>query len=672
MIRHVAILLLVLIACLPVVAKVTNCPSGDLHSVTNCIEAPNVVDGDIVKLPHGEFEWCGSGCTYIFTKNITLQGARPYGTLSGFDPNVDTIVTLSITNSPGFNYGGILMQPAHTNVLQAILEMTFTTDTNNPFPGTSTGIISMGHTGNNDHVTGYGYVNGTPGNIRIGYCTITNNAGDGLILACYDIWGLIDHCWLDMTNETASILVHVENGYWGTNNASWGTGTNNYGDGSWVDQPYWGSGKFLFFEDDVFRNGGFDGKYGCRYVCRYCRMTNSAGWMTVHGSEEQGIRGGREVEAYCNDVFRSSDFFFGTLGQMRSGSIIAFSNHISGGYNSYEGIEDYRQFLCSGSLGASSGYNPYDSNDVAGVIWTGTYLGTNITIGFPGVSSITFPITNNPLFVANQWTTNNGWFVLNDINLTNKYAIGSPVTNACASIISNGTNSITINGGASVGAFAQYFCITNGDTVQIRHVMRGLDMGSAGGGGTTFNTLIVNGVAIPMPIAYSGQTNESCYEWSNTASGTLITSGFLFAGTDQAGSIRAGIDIISQVQKPGYTPFTYPHPFVTSATNVSGTCPNIVNATNGIAITPASASGSGGYGGPYTFTASGLPSGLSMDSSGNVTGTPSAAGTTSYSITVSDASSYTNIITCSVTVNQFNAPPAPPPAAGAIVPCPQQ
>jgi hypothetical protein len=60
--------------------------------------------------------------------------------------------------------------------------------------------------------------------------------------------------------------------------------------------------------------------------------------------------------------------------------------------------------------------------------------------------------------------------------------------------------------------------------------------------------------------------------------------------------------------------------------------------------------GSGGVGGPYTFSATGLPAGLTMSSAGTISGTPTATGTFSYTVTVKDSAGNTGTVTCSVTV----------------------
>jgi choice-of-anchor A domain-containing protein len=82
------------------------------------------------------------------------------------------------------------------------------------------------------------------------------------------------------------------------------------------------------------------------------------------------------------------------------------------------------------------------------------------------------------------------------------------------------------------------------------------------------------------------------------------------------------------------------------------------NAVQGVAITPVSLTGSGGAGGAYTYSATGLPPGLTMSSSGVISGTPTASGTFNYTVTITDTGgtqgsgrcSHNGTLTCSITV----------------------
>jgi len=84
-----------------------------------------------------------------------------------------------------------------------------------------------------------------------------------------------------------------------------------------------------------------------------------------------------------------------------------------------------------------------------------------------------------------------------------------------------------------------------------------------------------------------------------------------------------------------------------------------LSAGNGTVGTPysASATASGGTK-PYTYSATGLPTGVSIDSTtGAISGTPSAAGTTTITVTVKDAAAKTATGTAQVTIS---LPPTPP------------
>ena len=76
-----------------------------------------------------------------------------------------------------------------------------------------------------------------------------------------------------------------------------------------------------------------------------------------------------------------------------------------------------------------------------------------------------------------------------------------------------------------------------------------------------------------------------------------------------------------------------------------------INAVKGVAITPVTMVGSGGCGGPYTFSATNLPAGLTMSSGGTISGTPTVSGTFNYTVTITDKCGNKGTVNCSVTVN---------------------
>ncbi len=75
-----------------------------------------------------------------------------------------------------------------------------------------------------------------------------------------------------------------------------------------------------------------------------------------------------------------------------------------------------------------------------------------------------------------------------------------------------------------------------------------------------------------------------------------------------------------------------------------------ITATNGMAIAPINAVATGGSGTGYVFSAT-LPPGLTISPLGQITGTPTTAGSYSYTVKVTDSVGDTAAATGSITVN---------------------
>lgn len=75
----------------------------------------------------------------------------------------------------------------------------------------------------------------------------------------------------------------------------------NWGDGSWADNSYFGSSKFFFFEDNTILNGFInDCDTGARFVMRHNYFHDA----TMQGHEMQGrFAGCRAMEVYGNTFF---------------------------------------------------------------------------------------------------------------------------------------------------------------------------------------------------------------------------------------------------------------------------------------------------------------------------------------------------------------------------------
>jgi hypothetical protein len=83
----------------------------------------------------------------------------------------------------------------------------------------------------------------------------------------------------------------------------------------------------------------------------------------------------------------------------------------------------------------------------------------------------------------------------------------------------------------------------------------------------------------------------------------------------------------------------------------SGTCVTFLGTpTQNIALVPVQMTASGGAGGPYTFTATGLPAGVTMASDGTISGTPTVNGVFNYTVTIRDSAGTTVQVICTIAI----------------------
>lgn len=100
---------------------------------------------------------------------------------------------------------------------------------------------------------------------------------------------------------------------------------------------------------------------------------------------------------------------------------------------------------------------------------------------------------------------------------------------------------------------------------------------------------------------------------------------------------------------------------VVMGTGVAAICPTTPTGTIGVPYTSSSTPTSGGTP-PYTYTAVGLPPGLTIDANtGVISGTPTMVGTFPYTITVTDANGNTFDVACSILIVADSGPTLTPP-----------
>src|SRR5208282_3027238 len=156
----------------------------------------------------------------------------------------------------------------------------------------------------------------------------------------------------------------------------------------------------------------------------------------------------------------------------------------------------------------------------------------------------------------------------------------------------------------------------------------------------------VQGVAI-TPVSMTGSGGAGgpyIFTATGLPPGLSISSGGTISGTPtQSGTFPYAVTVTDSAGNKSTVNCS-----VTVAPAVSASCVSI-NAVQGVAITPVSMTGSGGAGGPYTFTATGLPTGLSISSGGTISGTPTQSGTFPYAVTVTDSAGNKSTVKCSGT-----------------------
>jgi hypothetical protein len=415
---------------------------------------------------------------------------------------------------------------------------------------------------------------------RIDHCHFDQLYANPFIMTRGQIYGVVDHCVFDERPRAQTFQVYHDgwDGY-------------THGDGSWADNTYFGTEKFLFIEDNTFRNAkgyksnGIDAYGGARYVARHNYLVDTP--IGGHGTESSGrFRGIRALEVYNNTCVWSSAE---PRGQLRSGTMVEFNNVWTGKEDRLAKstrLTCYREFQQFPFWGAANGNNRLDSNDPHGLYATGKHTGEN--------NSATL-IVANAAWKVNQWV---GYSVTNTTRR-------NPRTGAHPSsyVTANTSDTITIAREEAFGGPNLTF--NNGETYEIYKLLVALDQPGRGKG-----DLLVD--KDPMVTgSWPRQALEPAYAWGNTYNNVRqldLASGYPtikknrdFYNQETPFDGRAGIGVGSLAERPKgctpgvaywatdqgewdnthagpdgqlyictmpntwslyYRPYTYPHPFV--------------------------------------------------------------------------------------------------------------
>src|SRR6266704_1133356 len=221
------------------IPKIINAASPSLVDVTTAIAS--AVDGDTVIVPAGTASWTG---TLTITKGVSIIGATTV-----IDPVAGTYSdqTIILDNESRPVNGGsnpiVILKPPVGKVCRV-----------------------SGFTFKAVSVTGQNYngaivLNGPQStSIRLDHCHVTTLHQSVIIGVASACFGVVDHNIFDFTSGQQGLFV-CRMGNWVS---AAGTGAvGNYGDGSFVDPPFFGSEKFIFFEDNRINNVSGTELAGC-------------------------------------------------------------------------------------------------------------------------------------------------------------------------------------------------------------------------------------------------------------------------------------------------------------------------------------------------------------------------------------------------------------------------
>jgi hypothetical protein len=459
-----------------------NAKSVSLGDVGSAIGSAR--DGDTVLIPAGTASW---NSTLTIAKGITLQGAGNDKTVILDDVPREVRSIRQPSEHPGNGFPG----QSRTGQVRGKA-------------GSTRGLMMVQLKPNQSfRLTGltfrYGsvtakvdnallHIKGTCPLVRVDHCHFDQLYDNPFIMTHGQIYGVVDHCVFDERPRGLTFQVFED-----------GWGGSTHGDGSWADNAYFGSEKFLFIEDNTFRNAngylsvGIDSYGGARYVARHNYLVDTP--IGGHGTESSGrFRGVRAIEVYNNTcVWNLVD----PRGQLRSGTMLEFNNVWTGPKNPDHAttLTCYREFRPFPFWGGANGNNRLDSNDPHGLYASGTHTGGNGSV---------------MLVVANAGWTVNQW-VGHSVTNTTQSVTGKTGTvfHPSSYITANTSDTITF---ARDVSFGPNMTFNSGDGYAIYKLLIALDQPGRGKG----DLLIDSNPAATR--SWPHQALEPAYAWGNTYS----------------------------------------------------------------------------------------------------------------------------------------------------------
>ena len=507
----IAIAVALLVAADRIDGAIINAKSAALRDVDSAIGSAR--EGDTVVVPAGTVSWNSS---LFITKGITLQGATDIsGSVSNPVVTDQTIIvddlprpnrkqgpnkqSASPTQQMGFFFGALLFgghpnAVAHPNMggpagggRSAILVASLKPSQSFRLTGFTFKYGSATNIADNGGI----HVLGTCPAARIDHCHFDQLYVNPFIMTHGQIYGIVDHCIFDERPRAQTFQIFHD-----------GWGGHAHGDGSWADDNYFGSEKFLFIEDNTFRNAkgvrsnGIDSWAGGRYVVRHNYLVDTpfGGHGTESGARSRGVRA---IEAYNNicvwDVVEPR-------GQLRSGTMLEFNNLWMGKEDRLEKstrLTCYREFRPFAFWGGANGNNRLDLNDAHGLYARGKHTGGN---------------SSGTLVVADAGWTPNQWVGYSVTNTTQTMKGRAGVDFHRSSYVT-GNTSDTISFARDESFGGPNLTFNNGDGYEIYKLLVALDQPGRGKGDLLADKNPATSGSWPH------QALEPAYAWGNVYKG---------------------------------------------------------------------------------------------------------------------------------------------------------
>jgi hypothetical protein len=287
------------------VINANSCSQSDVQSALNSVAA----DGTTVVVPSGSCTWTGN-LNFSTAHSFTLQGhstvtaSDTHGNPTSF--NDATLITDGQANSGG---NSAILSIGLNGGSSQVVRMT--------------GISWHGGGIDSEYNGDLTFAGGTGTRLRIDHNHFIDEAD--LAVSFYQpMSGVVDHNEFDVTSGHAWNGVRVYN-----------TGGGGYGDEPWAAATNFGSGTYVYLENNTFNNGyANDCEDGGTYVARYNTLNTLATGQNIGfqghatGSQPRG-RGCRAWEVYNNWIGGGGGTVQYTVGYETSGTGVWWNNTVT-------------------------------------------------------------------------------------------------------------------------------------------------------------------------------------------------------------------------------------------------------------------------------------------------------------------------------------------------------